>query len=215
MNCYAYALQMYYSGELVDSPYLPNTKECHKLNPGVLAGESIQEISYDDNTIPDTSAINDYMNIVEEGMMNDAAVCGYNLNRYGEFTVSSQFPTAPLPSDFDESSERVIALITDYAKLSGCLDFHYYLRNGTGTCKKHENCSIWTHKMGEDAVTDRSLGWGTSICDKNLMTLCYDLNEHGHTSGGTPGNLTHYITGTKIRFYTIDKEDDLYNSAFQ
>lgn len=69
--------------------------------------------------------------------------------------------------------------------------------------------------MGEKPVMDESLGYGTTICDRNLMALCYDLNDHGHTSGGTPSNLIYYITGTKIRFYTIDKEDDLYNSAFQ
>lgn len=68
--------------------------------------------------------------------------------------------------------------------------------------------------MGKEDVTDRSFGNENPLCDATLMAYCYDLNARGK-GGITPDNMIHYITGTKIRFYTIDKEDDLYNSAFQ
>ena len=191
MNCYAYALQMYYRGSDISS--------CYLLYPGEI-GLNQQNLSYQ---YPNITTFGDLMQeysnhsgtsllqFTDEQMKKDAQAIGYNITNlsYGSNACISDEESwlDYIQNDFDESDGRIIALC------AGQNDIHYFLRNGDGTCENPNhsvNCSTWSHKPGYGAVTE-------GYCDENIY--------YGATS-------YKYYCGPW--FYNIDKTTCVYNTWF-
>ena len=192
MNCYSYALQTYYAGELSQGEY-------YKLYPGEIGlSQTSSSYKYSISTFKQLADsyksfnnINDYLNFTEEQMKKDAGELGYTIDK---FEVESTFQ---LPISFDPNSERIIALVGGYASYSG-YDYHFYVRNGNGTCPDHGGtCSIWSHKPGNSTVKSESIDSMTTLCDENI----YVKSQEG-------------IYYTNPRFYTITLDASLYNLCY-
>jgi len=235
MNCYAYALQVYYKGEgdyaLLPGEFgisnRPNVDEYNISNYGSLTKAYRDQYSdikmavqyvrdndsrihppqdvydYDDVIMTNTvflQAINRFSNFIEEQMRRDSLAMNFSLQR---INCTSDFR---LPSDFDEQSERIIAMITYYLSTSnnnGKIDSHFFLRNGNGTCSEHGGtCSIWTQKNGNQTV--KSATYGEFICDQTIKDLAFDLP--------IVAAQTYLYDKNDIRYYRINKDTDLYNS---
>ena len=229
MNCYAYALQVYCNGTL-------NSGSNYYLKPGEFGISQPTSITYPANTYGalsnfytdfDTSinnATNDYarrvicrnyMKFIEEEMSRDAAVLNFSItplkNNYNayNYVVDNDFV---LPVNFNQDSERIIALTAYhyqkwnpvYYEYSRKLDYHYYLRNGNGTCDDpthSSTCSKWTHKVSYNAVTDCCDSDSSKyLCDGNIGDYACSLSNCAYTPN-------------EVRYYTINKDVNLYNSA--
>lgn len=235
MNCYAYALQVYYKGEgdygLLPGEFgisnRPNVDEYNISDYGSLTKAYRDQYSdirtavqyvrdndsrihppkdvydYDDVIMTNTAflqAINLFSNFIEELMRRDSLAMNFSLQR---INCTSDFS---LPSDFDEQSERIIAMITYYLSTSnntGKIDSHFFLRNGNGTCSEHGGtCSIWTQKNGNQTV--KSATNGGFICDRTIKDLAFNLP--------TVAAQTYLYDKNDIRYYRINQDTDLYNS---
>lgn len=226
MNCYAYALQVYYRS------YTPS--DSYKLLPGEFGIQQTASSEYpvsnfgdlnghyntlyndimndeDDNERQSTSK--DYMNFIEEQMSKDAAALSFSLTPLDTYTspyyiVDNDFN---LPSDFNPNNERIIAFVTYLScswnpwdvRYDYNFDYHYYLRNGNGTCTNpsHDsNCSKWTHKPGTSYVIDRcATDSSVYLCDDNIGNYACSVS-----------NL--YYTNNEVRYYRITKNTNIYNS---
>ena len=224
MNCYAYALQVYYRS------YTPS--DIYYLKPGefsISSNNYIQtDLSLELNYLRNTALYNyeelenvynqiddiiNYQfslqypsyyirimqNFVDEQIHNDANSIGFNLS---DLPITDSFS---LPNDFDDDNERVIAMVTYYIHNNvyntNISDYHFYLRNGNGTCPIHSNgvCSMWTHKKGLDEVkntcdTDESI----ILCDQNIFEYSKLIKNKTYS--------------TDPMFYRITKDTNIYNS---
>lgn len=206
MNCYAYALQIYDKGSGTDS---------HKLQPGEI-GTLHSGSSY---TIPQllsayyyfNSTISNFMDFTEQQMFNDSAEMGTNLTRI----ILADDDQFVLPSSFNGNSQRIIAMNAARREydtpfpmptLYPAHDFHFYLRQGNGTCPVHNDgvCSMWSHKLALDEVQN-SVG-NTILCDDNIATLAKSISTYS-------GGVTTAYTGT-LRFYTIEQDANVYDSWY-
>lgn len=227
MNCYAYALQVYYRS------YTPS--DTYYLNPGEFGIQETASLQYPMENYSDLMSYYDsffnqmqaastntdkqlisknYMNFIEEQMSKDASALSFSLTPFQQYSlypvVDNDFE---LPNDFNSNAERIIAFVTYYKKewnsvysaYRYALDYHYYLRNGNGTCTDptHDsNCSKWSHKMGAKEVKD-----SCSDIYGNVITLC-DANI-GDYACSIPS--TDY-TNNEVRYYRITKNTNIYNS---
>lgn len=235
MNCYAYALQMYYRGEesynLLPGEFgisnRPDVDEYNISNYSSLTKayrtqysniqNAVQYVRYNDSRIHPPQDVYDYDEIimtnttfiqainlfsdfVEEQMRRDSIAINFSMQR---INCNADFS---VPSDFDEKSERIIAMITYYLSTSnntGKIDSHFYLRNGNGTCSEHGGtCSIWTQKNGNQTV--KSAIYGGYICDRTIKDLAYTLP--------TVSAQVYLYDKNDIRYYRINKNTDLYSS---
>ena len=224
MNCYAYALQVYYRS------YTPS--DIYYLKPGefsISSNNYIQtDLSLELNYLRNTALYNyrklvnvydkfDYIinlpssfyyppeyirimqNFVDEQIHNDANSIGFNLT---DLSVADSFS---LPNDFDDDNERVIAMVTYYIHNNvyntNISDYHFYLRNGNGTCPIHSNgvCSIWTHKKGINEVKNTcDANESIILCDQNIFEYSKLIQNKSYT--------------TDPMFYRITKDTNIYNS---
>ncbi len=192
MNCYAYALQIY------DQGYV-NGNSTHKLIPGELSLSSYSQFStltqlqnyY--SSIPNSTEL---IQFVEQQMMRDSQIMGTNLQK---ITLSNENQFI-LPTGYNENSQRIIAMHTG-TRTSGALDFHFYLRHGNGTCTQHGGtCSIWSHKRGDQSISN-AINF-TPLCDNNIASLAYNSSYSDTTYD------------TRLRFYTIQQDTNVYNSWY-
>ena len=237
MNCYAYALQTYYSGS--DGYY--------ELYPGEIG---IGQTGNDDKTaynwtqlntyhsaaantlvngaiVNNQSTIingaNNYAYFLENQMRRDAKAMNFNITKYdstpdlinsvirGHIIGDNIYNEFILPDTYNEDEERFIMMIC-YVSDNGFGDytpsFHYYLRNGNKTCGNPEhnsNCSLWSHKMGYDKVSNMS-GSGETLCDFTVYNEAYNI-----TKSNFP---LIYCNRSLVNIYSITKDTNLYSYSF-
>ena len=233
MNCYAYALQVYYRG-LGEYKLMPgefgisdSLLNSYNINTYLdlqsmynyyqttivnimknicmqnISNPAIQNQSNYNNVISNTVFLGEFSNysdFVEEQMMRDAHSMNFTIQK---INTSSSFS---LPSDFNENSERIIAMVTNLLAenyYTGKLDYHFYVRNGNGTCPIHgNNCSIWSQKNGllkvENLTSDSQI-----ICDATI-------NDHTHDFSSVSG--TRLYDRDDTRYFRITKEANVYAS---
>ena len=196
MNCYAYALQVYYNGPLVSG-------ESYDLKPGEFGISYSNQITnyydlcgkYSHYSTPSVS----FMNFLEDRMEEDGLALGFTFDR---IITSSDFS---LPTSFNENNERIIAMVVGAGYWTGALDYHYYLRNGNGTCPNGHGgtCSAWSHKLSNTTVSNESIEQGYYSYDH--PKLC-DANINSYARQGN------YSLSPEIRYYIINQDCTIYNS---
>lgn len=196
MNCYAYALQVYYKGN-EDYYLLPG--ELGLSNSNLTNSYSCLKEYYKNRNINnspfDFSDNTQRLNFIDARMREDAVTLNYNISPAFK-KVKGQFQ---LPSEFNNSTSRIIALTT--AELYGACEFHFYVRNGNGTCGQNghaETCSMWSHKPGGGKVRNTSFNSEIILCDDNIATHI--------------GNDNFACYDSDANYYIITKNTDIYNS---
>lgn len=196
MNCYAYALQVYYNGTL-------SSGGAYYLKPGEFGISYNNQITnysdlcgqYSNYSTPSVS----FMDFLEDRMEEDGLALGFTLDR---IITSSDFS---LPTSFNENNERIIAMVVGASSWTGALDYHYYLRNGNGTCPNGHGgtCSAWSHKLSNTTVSNESIDQGYYSYDH--PKLC-DANINSYARQGN------YSLSPEIRYYIINQDCTIYNS---
>lgn len=145
MNCYGYAMQMYYRGS-----------DTYKQQPGEFYAYrgtyGALEQQYANFLFSSNS---EYMAFIQSKMNLDFGTLGYNIT---ETTATASIP----------SGQRKIALVispTCYGYDSNgeivyYRDYHFYARNGDGT---------WSHKAGSTVVTNLSISTRVVLNDSNII----------------------------------------------
>lgn len=181
MNCYAYALQIYYRG--LD-------ESCYLLYPGEI-GLGQQDPSYiyqNINTFSDlvaeynTRSYYSLLEFTDEQMKKDAQAMGYNITNlsFGTSACISNNDTwlNYIKNTYNQNNGRIIALVTRNH------DIHYYVRHGDGSCTNpdhDENCSLWSHKPGYQAVSSAPFNWSPTLCDETIYK--YSTWASNYSSG--------------------------------
>lgn len=230
MNCYAYALQVYYNGsnnykllpgefgisEGSSSRY-PTSVYSDLMNSNGRDGyynvflNNIKNASTD---VERATISKEYMDFIEEQMLKDASefALSFDITPLQSYSSDNRVVDNDfvLPDDFNPDRERIIAFVTYYKRIWNSItreymyafDYHYYLRNGNGTCIESGNdtCSIWTHKPGMENVKNTCASDNSIVlCDENI----------GDYACSIPG-ITY--TNNEVRYYRITKRNNLYNS---
>ena len=196
MNCYAYALQIYYRG-------LDNN--CYLLYPGEI-GLGLQTPSNDNITTfgqlaSKYNSLSGYslLQFTDEHMKRDAQVIGYSISNlsYGNDSCISNNDTwlYYIRNLYNPNNGRIIALV------AGTHDVHYYLRHGNGSCSNPDHdssCSLWSHKPGYTTVGSAPFNWSPTLCDETIYV--YSTWASNYYSGPW--------------FYHIDKTTNPYNAWF-
>lgn len=198
MNCYAYALQIYYRG--LD-------ESCYLLYPGEIGlGQQNPSYIYQNiNTFSDlvteynTRSYYSLLEFTDEQMKKDAQAMGYNITNlsFGASACISDNNTwlNYIKNTYNQNNGRIIALVT------GNHDIHYYVRHGDGSCTNpdhDENCSLWSHKPGYKAVSSAPFNWSPTLCDETIYK--YSTWSSNYSSGPW--------------FYNIDKTICVYDRGF-
>lgn len=217
MNCYSYALQSYYRGSgsyalnpgeigLSSSKSLYNSRK-ELMNAYESFTNTMKSCIRWDGVVQNASLANltmtKFNNFIKAQMIADADVMGFNIRETSEL----------LPDDFNEESERIIAMVTCYkssfygynsADDNRTIDFHYLLRNGNGTCPNGHggDCSAWTQKVGLQNVVDDN-AHNSKLCDKNINSNAYSLYSF---------NI--YRCPVGVTYFRIDKPNNIYNSYY-
>lgn len=200
MNCYAYALQI----------YCKNRSAYSELYPGEI-GLSQIDSSYEFTDITTFGALKyatehwanyasshncSLIDFITEQMKKDAQAMDFTVEKLTIYDTTSL--SSYVNSDlFDENAGRIIALAT--LKNNSQFQFHFYLRNGNGTCQNpnhYSNCSIWTGKMGSASVD----GPAVAGCDATIESVICN---------GTFGDNNCYST-----YYNISKTTNTYNTWY-
>lgn len=155
MNCYGYAF-----GFIVheDGPYHSTIDGTgYKQQPGEFA--FLSEKNHIKNNTP-TDNPSKQMNYISENIIYDAARLGYSVQEYTPIVQNqiAQYGT----------TSRLVALVNTL----DASDFHFYMQHNDGT---------WSHKPGEEDVTNKSITSNTLLTNNNIY---YKANE-GNYSGGT------------------------------
>lgn len=216
MNCYAYALQVYY-----------RDSEAYYLRPGEIGLSSTKSVfttrkALNDNYDSYTKAMKNYIRY--DGKLLNSNMADKTMIKFNNFIKSQMIADAdvmdfnivevdkPLPDDFNENNERIIAMVTCYRSTSygsrieddnRQVDFHFLLRNGNGTCPNGhgDGCSAWTQKIGLQEVTNKSKH-GEKLCDENIALNAYSLYS-----------FEIYKSPVGITYFKIDKNNNIYNSS--
>jgi len=200
MNCYAYALQIYFRG------YFTPSVSCYKLSPGEIGiGQQIPNMQYTSITnYDDLEAMQGNLSgyslllFTDEQMKKDAQAMGFNITNlsYGNSIIHDRDSLFNyIQNAYNDENGRLIALV------AGTHDVHYYLRHGNGTCTNPShgsNCSIWSHKPGVNGVTSQPFDYGTVLCDETMYPKAIQYSA--------------YYSGPW--FYNIDKTTNVYNAWF-
>jgi hypothetical protein len=213
MNCYGYALQVYYKGALPFSATYSSNSQIYNQTPGEFG------ISRFNNVYATT-----YLGTNGNPKFNYSAL-DIDINNYQDlYEVSNEFfdpsqYTGQLFLDFIEdrmcedaanigysissttmvngsfnynpNTERIIAMV-DGIK-NGSRIYHYYLRHSDG---------MWSHKNAYFPVSNKSIGTNTTLTDNNISTAVKE---------------SHYLIGNyslgSVRFYKITKNANVYEYA--
>lgn len=191
MNCYAYALQVY-----------NRDSKSYSLLPGEFGLSNSTSITnnistlryYYEGTVYHLDTNQQRLDFIDKNMREDAKALNFTISQ----PFKKQNGKFVLPSNFNESSGRIIALTT--SMYYGLCEYHYYVRNGNGTCSEHGgNCSIWSHKPAHGSVTNKSFSDGTVLCDNNIANYVGDNNGRVYYN-------------SDANYYVITKDTNLYNS---
>lgn len=109
MNCYGYALQLYYDGKLGAGGY-------YKQQPGMFGTPYFVYPKESPHVL---------MAKIEANAFIDAKVMGYTMTRYN-------LPSNGVPAQFSKN-QRLIALVTGDYKSDGYSDYHWYMQHSDGT----------------------------------------------------------------------------------
>ncbi len=161
MNCYGYAMQMYYRGDL---SIFENGE--YKQQPGeFVTNRSDLDQEYDEHFY-DTNVA--YWDFIVSNLYEDFDKLEYNLT---ETTVNATIP----------SGKRKIALVTapvykmydeNGVYLGDWRDYHFYARDNEG---------YWSHKRGSRIVTNKALSDETTVLtDDNIA----NTSLHGLYNSG-------------------------------
>jgi hypothetical protein len=203
MNCYAYALQMYNRGGYqklnpgqIGLTYNPSASTCNQLNS-----------LYSSQTSLSNFQAFTQQQLFYDALKMDTSIATITLSNNNQFV---------LPSSYDESSERIIAMncggiYNPYSSTPEGYDFHFYVRHGNGTCGNPSHgstCSKWSHKMALGTVSDKINN--TLLCDNNIATLAKSASRTYQSISGT---MTVNYNSTP-KFYFIEQDTNLYNSWY-
>lgn len=188
MNCYAYALQVYYRGNFINT-------STYSLKPGEFGigySDSVSDYNDLDSQYDNYNSDSSFMDFIEARMEEDGMAIGFELNRISNNNSFS------LPNNFNENNERIIAMVVGETFWLGIVDYHFYLRHGNGTCPNGHggNCSAWSHKLAMGKVSFESID-GYTLCDANI---------NNYSRQGS------YEVSPPTRYYKITKDTNLYNS---
>ncbi len=155
MNCYAYALQMFYNGTLPYTIYVPGygnyTDYYYKQQPG----EFKSRLSTDT-----------YWNIIASHPYSHEDIFNKMKNDFSRlgFTIEKTTKTATVPA-----GKRKIMLAVDPE-----YDYHFYFRNSDG---------IWSHKIGQSNVYNTASDGLTVLNDTNIDTTVkkYGVVDYNRT----------------------------------
>ena len=209
MNCYSYALQMYYHTTEGSNPLY------YKLIPGEIgmkqksSSDRYNAENYDDlcEKYSNQTTLAGYVRFTHKQMKKDADEMGYSLIQQNMTKIVDDKYKFTLPTDFDENNERIIASLggTYY---NGSFDVHFLLRNGNGTCKKHGGtCSLWSHKAGNTPVTSKSMkDENIDLCDDNIVE---------YTKVQYPYIMKKVSYADDPTFFRTTKNTDIYNSWYE
>ena len=196
-------------------------------NPFENAAEDYNDHSKDDKSyyLKLINSANNYAYFVENQMRRDAKAMNFTITKYdstpdlinsvirGHILGDKIYNKFILPSTYNEDNERFIMMIcyvVPEAYNGYTASFHYYLRNGNGTCSNpdhDEHCSIWTHKMGDGEVSDKSIGSGVTLCDFTVYNEAYNIASSGY-------HRPIYYNPDLINIYGITKDTNPYNYSF-
>ncbi|MDE5618995.1 MAG: hypothetical protein K2I80_00510 [Ruminococcus sp.] len=237
MNCYAYALQTYYTGN-----------EYYQLYPGEIGigksySDSYTASNWKDlksyygimgNVIENNARLHQsddlnynmvkYLEFVENQMRRDAIVMNNTIVKYNSITnvagsvikgylpnVNESYNVFIPPDDYDENNKRFIAMI-GYVSGNNAFDeytasMHYYVRNGNGTCGNPSH-------RGTCSIWSHKMGNNpVSIYNGNTILCDYTLYDNAYKfSRGN--NISIYANTDLVNFYSITKDTNVYNSSF-
>lgn len=172
MNCYGYALRVFYANNLAYSDdrveyNFGGTKKTipvYRQQPGEFTQRTYNY---------------EYLRLQTRlSMLPSTAYIDYNGTRYYGTGNYSSFIYSQLKNDLDElgigyqvssaqqavpSNKRKIALVM------GISDYHFYMRNDDGT---------WSHKQGVTPITNKSIDSKVVLTDSNIANY---INEGGYT----------------------------------
>ena len=135
---------------------------------------------------------------IEDRMKEDAQAMNFQISDpfRATFSILDEKFHFVLPNDFNESTGRIIAMTSKISQ-NNTIECHFYLRNGNSSCPNHGgNCSMWSHKRGNEAVRNISISNSNEIlCDQNIGEY---INDAGYYSDA--------------RYYIITKDTNVYNS---
>ncbi len=198
MNCYAYALQMYYKG---------SNNNFHQLYPGEIGlGQTNPSYSYNNiltfNQLSNAYSElygNELLQFTDEQMKKDAQAMGYSITNlsYGSSVCISNHNTwlQYIRNTYDQDTGRIIVL-TATTSSPDPHDVHFFMRHGNGTCTDSEHddsCSVWSHKPGNYAIH-------TGLCDETIYAGSREYNNYKYSSGPW--------------FYNISKSTCAYDAWF-
>ena len=138
MNCYGYALHVYYRGVGI-----------YGQQPGEFARDTKTYSEHSNelaDAISNSETGEELLNFLQSKIYADFNGLGYYSNE--EWIISSTTATASVPTGY-----RKIALVVALGE-----DYHFYMRHNDGT---------WSHKQGTGAVSNKSLTSGVVITDEN------------------------------------------------
>lgn len=195
MNCYAYALQIYNNTCDNSVYYLAQPGEFGiAYNPNVNSYSELSS-SYQSSNFNNAEVRQQF---IEDRMKEDAQAMNFQISDPFRGTYSSIDGKMhfALPNDFNESTGRIIAM-TSKIDNQNKIECHFYLRNGNYSCPNHTgNCSMWSHKRGNQVVRNISISNSNVIlCDQNIGEYINDA-EYYHDA----------------RYYIITKDTCVYNS---
>ena len=207
MNCYAYALQVFYNGPL-------QSGTCYLLLPGEFGIQYPHSLPYTitdynslrnnytsfkdayNNQTTDSGRYNvcmDYALFVEDQMYADAAALGFTITPY---TFSGNTFHIESGSGFNANTERIIAFTVYHT--SGTLDYHFYVR---GNDDDGSNGKKWTHKPGSYAITDEC---------KQSSCNCLKLNDNNINTHACHFESYDYTPGV-VWYFRITQNTDVYS----
>lgn len=168
MNCYGYAM-----GFLLDSPAYV---KAYKQLIGEFSSTNRWNIEYFYDQIDTYSSNSNFHDLVSyyynQMMEYDSNEIGYTIE---EFT--------PISSTVEQSNinQKIIAMTTGYNDYQHKYTYHFYVQNNDGT---------WSHKPGEDNISNLSFDDGRILTNENIITKA----KQGMYENGV------------LRFYKVTKD---------
>ena len=255
MNCYAYALQTYYNGgSAVYGRFKLRPGEigigkkgldnyiCSNYNDLCTYYDSFDTMArnilkaYGSSSNNFKAVMSSYLTFIRNQMYRDAEVMNVNMNDCTNEVIhnTNGVVNFSIPNNMDLTSERLIALVS-YVIVSAnktkgitnyILDYHYYLRNGNGTCPNGhgDKCSMWSHKPGGEEVRntyyDSSDRTYKVLCDKTIYDNAYKI-EHvtnddyrAYYDSNNIDNVLGDSFYSTVRFFKTNKDVHYYKSSY-
>lgn len=236
MNCYSYALQMYYRGTGSYAIYpgeIGIGQQISNDNYNTTTYEQLMEY-YDSFVSPIESRIyeltdqkdvytsqiysyvaddskfaellNNYLNFVENQMRRDAKVIDFEISKYDNSSILNTSNEFTPPSNYNESNERIIAMIA------------YYLYSGSfkGSLSmhyymRHGNGTCTAHG-GNCSMWSQKMRFQEVTNFDSLDTILCDRTIYDSAYYIGASNIACNVN--LVNFYSITKDTNVYNSWY-